>query len=130
MIEMDNYLPQIHIAAHPVARNMLTQEPGKYHLIITHYSDQCPPEGLEPLAKSSLWFNFDDTIFNYPNLVTPTAEHVKTFVEWAMDVPADGHTGPFAPMKSPLVCSCNGGCSRSSAMAYVIACAVTSCPKL
>jgi predicted protein tyrosine phosphatase len=66
---------------------------------------------IRETAKDCLYLEFHDVPIKRPSLVEPKSEDVAAALEWIKD---KDH--------SKVICSCEAGISRSSAMAYVISC--------
>jgi predicted protein tyrosine phosphatase len=99
-----------------VALEVLKTDPGTRNLLAITDSDYAMPTIVSSAAKTCLHLQFDDVIVPREGRVLPSESDVKRSIAWAAD-------------KRDILVSCHGGISRSSAMAYLIACAREKSPR-
>jgi predicted protein tyrosine phosphatase len=88
----------------------MKENPKEYHLLLITDSDfHEPTDCFQMHAKSCLHLRFDNISCPQERLKHPEAYHVERAIRWSKD-------------KDLIICSCHTGISRSSAMAYVLAC--------
>lgn len=109
--------PQIKIRSHHATREVLASAPGRWHVVLITNTGVSELPGFRGLAADLLHLQFDDIVTPQARLIAPSEDHVRRAMEWA-----DGRT--------PLLVSCTGGVSRSSALAYVLACCREHHPRL
>jgi len=98
----------IKICGHKELELVLSQEPGKYNVILYTNSDMSVLPVVRHRAKTWTHLPVDDVDhFEYRSYCAPKPEDIKNALAFSED-------------KEDLICACHAGISRSSATAYLI----------
>lgn len=92
------------------AYKLLHANPGQWNVVFINNPEEPMPAWVKKLAKEVLHLQFDDIVFENKRLKAPDIDDVLDAVEWTKD-------------RDNVLFACHAGVSRSSAMAYVCACA-------
>jgi predicted protein tyrosine phosphatase len=99
----------IAICGRMTVAGLLVEDLGRRDLLVVSNPGAGLPTGVEGLARRLLHLEFDDQTRARSGVVLPTADDVRRALEWSVGY-------------QRLVVCCHAGISRSSALAYVIAC--------
>lgn len=99
----------IAICGRATVAGLLLEDPGNRDLLAVSNPGVGLPDGVAGVHRRLLHLEFDDHTTARRGIVIATAEDVQRALDWSV-----GH--------QRLVVCCHAGISRSSALAYVIAC--------
>jgi predicted protein tyrosine phosphatase len=104
---------EIEICGRGTVAGVMSTAPQQRDLLVISNPGSGLPSGVEPLARRLLHLEFDDFSEPREGVVLVTSADIERVLDWAQD-------------HQNLVVCCHAGVSRSSAMAYVIACRTRS----
>jgi predicted protein tyrosine phosphatase len=100
---------ELHIKGHETIGGLLKERYREMDVILFTNSDYPVPRHIETHCKEMIHLPVDDVDFARKTQVAPSLEIVQKALEWAKG-------------RDKLISCCHAGVSRSSAMAYLLAC--------